>query len=260
MSFGVAGFWFLIFCVSFWQDRRLFRNGIFLVLTLMFAGLGVIFALESVSGTAARCSSSRSWSRSRWPSRSWPCSWCQRRHHAPPRRPPPGEPALAARRARHHRLRRLRPRRPEDRLGTARGGSFDPDRRPDLHLVPVRLLPRVRVRLQPGPVLPEGRLHRRARRRPARLPRPAAAREPAGPRAAGVRPGAAQGPLTDDHHVGRSGARRGHPRVACDGVVPDRTRCPGGPGAARGPIHDHAGEPHLQPRTHGRPGGRSTAA
>jgi uncharacterized SAM-binding protein YcdF (DUF218 family) len=53
-SFGVAGFWFLIFAVSFWRDRRLFRNGIFLVLTLIFAGLGVIFALESVSGTAAR--------------------------------------------------------------------------------------------------------------------------------------------------------------------------------------------------------------
>ena len=53
-AFGVAAFWFLIFCVSFWQDRRLFRNGIFLVLTLMFAGIGVIFALDSVSDTAAR--------------------------------------------------------------------------------------------------------------------------------------------------------------------------------------------------------------
>ncbi|WP_433166884.1 ElyC/SanA/YdcF family protein [Kribbella sp. CA-247076] len=53
-SFGVAAFWFLVFCVSFWRDRRLFRNGIFLVVALMFAGVGVIFALESVSGTAAR--------------------------------------------------------------------------------------------------------------------------------------------------------------------------------------------------------------
>ncbi|MGW1346711.1 ElyC/SanA/YdcF family protein [Kribbella sp. NPDC002412] len=40
--------------MSFWRDRRLFRNGIFLVLTLMFAGLGVIFALDAVSDTAAR--------------------------------------------------------------------------------------------------------------------------------------------------------------------------------------------------------------
>ena len=54
ISFAVAGFWFLVFAVSFGRDRRLFKNGIFLVLTLMFAGLGVIFALESVNATAAR--------------------------------------------------------------------------------------------------------------------------------------------------------------------------------------------------------------
>ncbi|WP_328523381.1 YdcF family protein [Kribbella sp. NBC_00359] len=54
ISFAVAGFWFLVFAVSFGRDRRLFKNGIFLVLTLMFAGLGVIFALESVNETAAR--------------------------------------------------------------------------------------------------------------------------------------------------------------------------------------------------------------
>ena len=54
ISFAVAGFWFLVFAVSFWRDRRLFKNGIFLVLALMFAGLGVIFALESVNETAAR--------------------------------------------------------------------------------------------------------------------------------------------------------------------------------------------------------------
>jgi uncharacterized SAM-binding protein YcdF (DUF218 family) len=53
ISFGIAGFWFLIFGVSFLRDRRLFKNGIFLVLTLMFAGLGVIFAIETVSKPVA---------------------------------------------------------------------------------------------------------------------------------------------------------------------------------------------------------------
>lgn len=53
ISFGIAGFWFLVFGVSFWRDRRLFKNGIFLVLTLMFAGLGVIFAVETVSKPVA---------------------------------------------------------------------------------------------------------------------------------------------------------------------------------------------------------------
>ncbi|MGZ0147986.1 YdcF family protein [Kribbella sp. WER1] len=53
ICFGIAGFWFLIFGVSFWRDRRLFKNGIFLVLTLMFAGLGVIFAVETVSKPVA---------------------------------------------------------------------------------------------------------------------------------------------------------------------------------------------------------------
>ena len=54
ICFGIAGFWFLIFAISFLRDRRLFKNGIFLVLTLMFAGLGVIFAVESVNQTAAK--------------------------------------------------------------------------------------------------------------------------------------------------------------------------------------------------------------
>jgi uncharacterized SAM-binding protein YcdF (DUF218 family) len=54
ICFGIAAFWFLIFGVSFLRDRRLFKNGIFLVLTLMFAGLGVIFAVETVNRTAAR--------------------------------------------------------------------------------------------------------------------------------------------------------------------------------------------------------------
>ncbi|WP_410790286.1 YdcF family protein [Kribbella sp. C-35] len=54
ICFGIAGFWFLVFGVSFLRDRRLFKNGIFLVLTLMFAGLGLIFAVETVSQTAAK--------------------------------------------------------------------------------------------------------------------------------------------------------------------------------------------------------------
>ncbi|MFF0269657.1 YdcF family protein [Kribbella sp. NPDC004536] len=53
ISFGIAAFWFLIFGVSFLRDRRLFKNGIFLVLTLMFAGLGVIFAVETISKPVA---------------------------------------------------------------------------------------------------------------------------------------------------------------------------------------------------------------
>ena len=54
ICFGIAGFWFLVFGVSFLRDRRLFKNGIFLVLALMFAGLGLIFAVETVSQTAAK--------------------------------------------------------------------------------------------------------------------------------------------------------------------------------------------------------------
>jgi uncharacterized SAM-binding protein YcdF (DUF218 family) len=54
ISFGIAGFWFLVFAVSFGRDRRLFKNAVFLVLALMFAGLGAIFALEAVNKTAAR--------------------------------------------------------------------------------------------------------------------------------------------------------------------------------------------------------------
>ncbi len=49
ICFSIAGFWFLIFGVSFLYDRRLFRNSIFLVLALMFAGLGALFAVASVS-------------------------------------------------------------------------------------------------------------------------------------------------------------------------------------------------------------------
>ncbi|NOL39935.1 YdcF family protein [Kribbella sandramycini] len=53
IPFAIAGFWFLIFLISFLYDRRLFRNSIFLVLTLMFAGLGGIFAIATVSRTLA---------------------------------------------------------------------------------------------------------------------------------------------------------------------------------------------------------------
>ncbi|MDX3004588.1 YdcF family protein [Kribbella solani] len=54
ICFGIAAFWFVVFGASFLRDRRLFKNGIFLVLTLMFAGLGVILAVETISQQAAR--------------------------------------------------------------------------------------------------------------------------------------------------------------------------------------------------------------
>ncbi|HEY4571177.1 MAG TPA: YdcF family protein [Kribbella sp.] len=54
ICFAIAGFWLVVFALSFLHDRRLFKNAIFLVLTLMFAGLGVIFAIQAVSDTAAR--------------------------------------------------------------------------------------------------------------------------------------------------------------------------------------------------------------
>lgn len=54
ISFGVAGVWFLLFLYTWIRDRRVLRNGVYLVLTIMFAGLGVIFALDTVSDTAAR--------------------------------------------------------------------------------------------------------------------------------------------------------------------------------------------------------------
>ncbi|TCN44532.1 hypothetical protein EV644_101332 [Kribbella orskensis] len=54
ISFGMAGVWFVLFLVSFLRDQRLLRNGVYLVLTLLFAGLGVVFALEKVSESAAK--------------------------------------------------------------------------------------------------------------------------------------------------------------------------------------------------------------
>lgn len=53
-AFGIAAFWFLVFAIGFLRDRRLFQNAIFLVLTLMFAGIGVIFAVDALNDTAAR--------------------------------------------------------------------------------------------------------------------------------------------------------------------------------------------------------------
>jgi uncharacterized SAM-binding protein YcdF (DUF218 family) len=53
-SFGLAAFWLLVFAISFLRDRRLFKNAIFLILTLMFAGIGVIFAVDALNDTAAR--------------------------------------------------------------------------------------------------------------------------------------------------------------------------------------------------------------
>jgi uncharacterized SAM-binding protein YcdF (DUF218 family) len=50
---SIAGFWFLIFLISFLYDRRLFRNSIFLVIALMFAGLGGLFAIAEVNRTLA---------------------------------------------------------------------------------------------------------------------------------------------------------------------------------------------------------------
>ncbi|MFF0344523.1 YdcF family protein [Kribbella sp. NPDC004875] len=52
ICFGAAAFWFLIFGVSFLRDRRLFKNGIFLVLSLMFAVLGVVFTVAKINQTA----------------------------------------------------------------------------------------------------------------------------------------------------------------------------------------------------------------
>lgn len=53
-AFLIAAFWFVVFAVSFLRDRRLFKNGIFLVLTLMFAGIGMIFVVDAFNDTAAR--------------------------------------------------------------------------------------------------------------------------------------------------------------------------------------------------------------
>jgi uncharacterized SAM-binding protein YcdF (DUF218 family) len=53
-AFVIAAFWFVVFAISFLRDRRLFKNAIFLVLTLMFTGIGLIFVVDAFNDTAAR--------------------------------------------------------------------------------------------------------------------------------------------------------------------------------------------------------------
>ncbi len=52
-SYGIAALWFLFFLISFIRDRRRLRNGVYLFLTLVFLGFGLLMTLASVSGTAA---------------------------------------------------------------------------------------------------------------------------------------------------------------------------------------------------------------
>ncbi|GAB3836065.1 YdcF family protein [Kribbella italica] len=52
-GFGIAAFWFVLFVVSFLRDRRVLRNGIYLVLTVLFAGIGTVFALAEINDRAA---------------------------------------------------------------------------------------------------------------------------------------------------------------------------------------------------------------
>ncbi len=54
ISFGVAAVWFAFFLGSFLRDRRLLRNGVYLVLALFFAALGTLFLIDAVSDQAAR--------------------------------------------------------------------------------------------------------------------------------------------------------------------------------------------------------------
>ncbi|GAB2573885.1 YdcF family protein [Kribbella endophytica] len=53
-GFGIAAFWFVLFVISFLRDRRVLRNGIYLVMTVFFAGIGTVFALDAINETAAR--------------------------------------------------------------------------------------------------------------------------------------------------------------------------------------------------------------
>jgi uncharacterized SAM-binding protein YcdF (DUF218 family) len=52
-SYGIALLWFLFFLVSFVRDRRRLRNGVYLFLSLVFLGFGLLMTLASVSETAA---------------------------------------------------------------------------------------------------------------------------------------------------------------------------------------------------------------
>jgi len=49
ISFGVAAVWFVFFLISFLRDRRLLRNGVYLVLALFFAALGTLFLIDASS-------------------------------------------------------------------------------------------------------------------------------------------------------------------------------------------------------------------
>jgi uncharacterized SAM-binding protein YcdF (DUF218 family) len=53
ISFGVAAVWFAFFLISFLRDRRLLRNGVYLVLALFFAALGTLFGVNAVSSQVA---------------------------------------------------------------------------------------------------------------------------------------------------------------------------------------------------------------
>ncbi|MGC4943888.1 YdcF family protein [Kribbella sp. DT2] len=52
-GFGIAAFWFVLFVISFVRDRRVLRNGVYLVLTVLFAGIGTVFALAEINDRAA---------------------------------------------------------------------------------------------------------------------------------------------------------------------------------------------------------------
>ncbi|MEV8373267.1 YdcF family protein [Kribbella sp. NPDC056861] len=53
VPFGIAGFWFLLFLITWIRERRVLRNGVFLVLTILFAGIGSVFLIDSVYEPAA---------------------------------------------------------------------------------------------------------------------------------------------------------------------------------------------------------------
>lgn len=165
-AFVAAAFWFVVFAVSFLRERRLFKNGIFLVLTLMFAGIGMIFVVDAFNDTAAH--------------------WLVLAILATI----PLAIAVLAVFLVVNGITMLRRegRRPKNLLSLLAGlgiigfvvfsaavqnigwepagrAAVDPDRGADLHRLPVRLLPGVRIRLQPGPLVPEGGFRHRARRR-----------------------------------------------------------------------------------------------
>src|SRR4051812_32973821 len=52
-SYAIALVWSLFFLVSFLRDRRLLRNGVYLVLALVFLAFGLLTTLASLSTAAA---------------------------------------------------------------------------------------------------------------------------------------------------------------------------------------------------------------